>query len=164
MAAAVQAQARTLDRRVVIGGISTLEAIVSRALAPWRLSSWMLALFAVLAFVLAAVGLGGLVSLDVANRSREFAVRVALGATPGHILRVVLATAGRRAGTGVAIGLLAAIAGTRALGSLLFGVQLLDSTTYTSVVAFVFSVVAAASYLPARRAIRVNPMTSLRWE
>ena len=164
MAAAVQGRARAFDRRVVVGGIATLETIVTRALAPWRLSSWMLALFAALAFVLAMVGLGGLVSLDVANRSPEFAVRVALGAAPGDISRIVLAGAGKRACVGLAIGLIVAIGGTRALATFLFDVELLDGVTYSAVMALVVSVVTVASYVPARRAALIEPMALLRHE
>ena len=161
---AVQAKARELDRRVVIDGATTMEAVVSRARAPWRLSAWMLALFAALALVLASVGLFSFVSLDVASRRHEFAVRLALGGAPRDILQVVMAAAGRWVSTGVALGLIVAIAGTRALRSLLFGVEPLDGVTYAAVIALVFSVVALASYLPARRAARIDPMTLLRRE
>ena len=156
--AAVQASARALDPRVVIDSVTTMDRVVSRAFAPWRLSAWMLALFAMVAFALAGVGLFSLVSLDVASRRHEFAVRLALGAVRRDIARIVLVAASRLAGIGVALGLLAAIAGTRALRGLLFGVEPLDAVTYVSVVFAVISVVALASYLPARRIARIDPL------
>lgn len=162
--AAVQTEARRLDPRVVVDRVTTMEAIVSRAVAPWRFSMWMFTLFAVCAFVLATVGLFSLVSLDVAQRRHEFAVRLALGAQRADVLRPVLLAAASRALTGVAIGLPVAIAGARGIRGLLFGVGALDATTYAAVIALMFTVVAVASYLPARRAAEVDPLTLLRRE
>jgi putative ABC transport system permease protein len=164
VAAAVHAEARRLDPRVVVDRLTTMEAIVSRAVAPWRFSVWLFTLFAVFAVALATVGLFSLVSLDVAQHRHEFAVRVALGAQRADVLRPVLLAATGRALAGVSIGLLAAVAGTRGIRSLLFGVGALDVTTYGAVVALVFAVVAVASYLPARRAAEVDPLTLLRGE
>jgi putative ABC transport system permease protein len=161
---AVQAKARELDPGVVIDRVTTMDAVVSRAIAPWRLSAWMLTLFAAVAFVLASVGLFSRVSLDVASRRHEFAVHLALGAAPRDILRVVMGVAGKWVSAGVALGLIAAIGGSRALGSLLFGVDRLDGATYATVIALVVSVVTLASYLPARRAASIDPMALLRRE
>lgn len=159
---AVQAKARELDPHVVIDRVTTMDSVVSRAIAPWRLSAWMLTLFAALASVLASVGLFSLVSLDVASRRHEFAVRLALGAAPRHIMRVVMGVASKWVSAGVALGLIAAIGSSRALGSLLFEVDTLDGATYAAVIAFVVSLVTLASYLPARRAARIDPMALLR--
>jgi ABC-type antimicrobial peptide transport system permease subunit len=137
---------------------------VSRFVAPWRFSVWMFTLFAASAFALATVGLFSLVSLDVAQRRHEFTVRVALGAQRADVLRPVLLAAAGRALAGVSIGVLAAIAGTRGIRSLLFGVGALDVTTYGAVIALVFPVVAVAAYLPARRASEVDPLTLWRGE
>jgi putative ABC transport system permease protein len=161
-AAAVQAEARRLDPRVVVDRVTTMDAIVSRAVAPWRFGVWMFTVFAALALVLASVGLFSLVSLDVAQRRREFAIRLALGARRGDIVRPVLALAGERVLAGVVLGLLVSLAATRAIGSMLFGVRGLDATTYAAVVALLVAVVAVAAYLPARRAASVDPMTLLR--
>jgi putative ABC transport system permease protein len=163
-AVAVQAEARRLDPGVLIDGVTTMQAIVSRASAPWRFSVWMFTLFAMLAFALATVGLFSLVSLDVAQRRHEFAIRIALGAQRREVLRSVLLRAGWRVVPGVALGVLAALAGTRALRSILFGVEAVDAVTYMAVVALVFGVVTAASYLPARRAARLDPLPLLRRE
>jgi putative ABC transport system permease protein len=164
MAAAVQGVARSLNRRVVIDGITTMDAIVSRALAPWRLGAWMLSLFAIVAFVLAVLGLFSLVSLDVAQRRHEFAIRLALGAERRAIVGGVLRLAGWRVLLGGALGLLMAIAAARGMRSLLFGVDVLDPGTYAVVVAVVAGVVALASYVPARRAAGVDPLALLRRE
>ena len=124
----------------------------------------MVALFAALAFTLSMLGLFSVVSLDVANRRREFAIRMALGATGGNIVGGVFRSAGVRAAVGVAAGLALAAFASRSLESLLFGVQMNDAVTYGSVVALVAVVVAIASYLPARRAAAAaaNPITLLR--
>ena len=102
LAAAIQAEVRQVDPRAVIGGVTTMEAVVGREMAPWRFSTWLFGLFAALAFVLATVGLFGVVSLDVLHRSREFAVRLALGAQRRAILVRVLRSAALRVLTGVA--------------------------------------------------------------
>jgi ABC-type antimicrobial peptide transport system permease subunit len=141
-----------------------MDAIVSRAVAPWRFSVWMFTLFASLAFLLATVGLFSLVSLDVGQRRQEFAVRLALGAQGGDVQWSVLKSALLRVLPSVMLGLLAAIAGTRAIRHLLFRVEPLDPTTYAAVIMLVMTVVAAASWLPAYQAANVDPQTVLRRE
>jgi predicted permease len=162
VAAAIQTQARQQDPRALVSGIMMLDAVVNREIAPWRFSAWVFALFAVLAFALATLGLFSLVSLDVANRRREFAIRMAVGATSAHIVGGVFRAAGRRAAMGVAAGLVAAVFATRALQNLLFGVSLVDATTYATVILLVIVVVTCASYLPARRAASTNLLALLR--
>lgn len=162
--AAVQAEARRLDPRVLIDRVTTMDAVVTRAVAPWRFSVWMFTLFAVLAFVLAAVGLFSLVSLDVAHRRREFAVRLALGAERGDVRRSVLLSALRRVVPAVTLGVLGAVAGTRAIRHLLFEVELVDPTTYLAAIVLVVAVVIAASWLPARRAAGIDPLALLKRE
>jgi putative ABC transport system permease protein len=164
VAAAVQARARELDPRAVIDGITTMDAVVSRAVAPWRLSAWMLSLFAGLAFLLATIGLFSLVSLDVASRRHEFAVRLAVGALGRDILRTVMATASLQVCVGIGLGLIGALAGARALQSLLFGIEWMDAATYAAVLLVVLAVVTVAAYLPARRAARIEPLALLRRE
>jgi putative ABC transport system permease protein len=161
VAAAIQTQAKQLDPRVLISGITMLEDVVDKERAPWRFSAWVFALFAALAFALSMLGLFSLVSLDVVNRRQEFAIRMAIGATPGHIVGGVFRSAGLRAGLGIALGLAVAIVATRGLQGLLFGVAITDGMTYASVVALVVTVVALASYLPARRAASSAPLTLL---
>jgi hypothetical protein len=162
VAGAVHAEARALDRHVLVSGVTTMEAIVSRATAPWRFATWMFMLFALLAFVLATSGLFSLVALNAALRSREFAVRMALGAQARDISSRVLLDAARHALLGVSVGVLAATLGTRWLSSLLFDVRPLDLGTYAAVVTAVLASTAGASLLPAVRASRLDPMALLR--
>jgi predicted permease len=162
MISIVQAEARRLDPRVLIDGVTTMDAVVSRAVAPWRLSAWLFTLFSGLAFVLATVGLLSLIALDVANRRHELAIRLALGAAPGDLVRSVMASAVGRVAGGVAIGLVSANATSTGIRSLLFGIEPRDPATLAFVAAVVTSVVLVAAYVPARRAGAVDPMAALR--
>jgi putative ABC transport system permease protein len=162
LAAAIQAEVRQVDPRAVIGGVTTMEAVVGREMAPWRFSTWLFGLFAALAFVLATVGLFGVVSLDVLHRSREFAVRLALGAQRRAILGRVMRSAGLRVVLGVVFGVAVAAVASRWMRSLLFGIEPFDPVTYGVVIVMVAAVVAAASWLPARRAARIDPLTLLK--
>jgi len=164
VAAALQTQAKHLDPRVLVSGITTLEDIVNKEMAPWRFSAWVFALFAGLAFALSMLGLFSLVSLDVANRRQEFAIRMAIGATNRHIIGGVFKSAGTRAGIGIVLGVAAAFISTRSLQSLLVGVELTDWRTYAAVIALVVLVVSIASYWPARRAASAAPLALLRRE
>lgn len=162
LAATLRTLARGRDPHVIVDSITSMEAVVARAEAPWRLTMWMFVLFAGLAFGLAALGLFSLVALDVAHRGREFAIRFALGASRGAILRGVLGRAALRVGAGVSFGVVASFAATQAMRSLLFGIAPDDRLTYTTVLTVVAVVVTIAAYIPARRAARVNPQTLLR--
>jgi putative ABC transport system permease protein len=159
---AIQAEARGIDPRVVIDRVTTIEAIVSRAVAPWRFSAWMFTLFAIVAFALATVGLVSVAALDVTDRRREFAVRLAVGAERRDIRRVVLHRALWRVAPGLALGLLAALVGTRAIRHILFGVPSLDPATYAAVSALVIVTVVVASWWPAQRASGASPLVLLR--
>jgi ABC-type antimicrobial peptide transport system permease subunit len=147
---------------VVVDRLTTMDGIVSRAVAPWRFGVWMFTVFAVLSVVIATIGLFSLISLDVAQRRHEFAVRLALGAQRRDIVRPVLIVAGGRVLAGVALGMIVSMAATRAISSLLFGVGTLDATTYAAVLALMVTVVAVASYLPARRAADIDPLALLK--
>jgi len=162
VAAAVQARARQLDPRAIVTGAATLDTVVNREMAPWRFSAWVFALFAALAIGLASLGLISVVSLDVTNRQREFAIRLAVGASRRQILGGVLRSAGLRAGAGIVLGVAAAVVTTQSLRGLLVGVTLADGATYVTVVTLVGVVVAVAAYLPARRAAGAEPLTLLR--
>jgi putative ABC transport system permease protein len=123
---------------------------------------WMFVLFATLAFGLAALGLFSLVALDVSHRRREFAIRLALGASPAAILSGVLARAAARVGSGLVFGFVAAFVASRALRSLLYGVAPDDAVTYGVVLAAVLAIVGLAAWLPARRALAGQPQAILR--
>lgn len=158
----VRSLVRDLDPIAVVDEVTTMDDVVSRAAAPWRMSMWLFLLFAVLAFGLAALGLFSLVALDVAHRRHEFAVRLALGSSRGSIVRAVLRQAGWRVAVGTASGMFAAVLLTGAMQSLLFEIAPLDTVTYASVLGLVIFVVTAAAYVPARQAARTNPQVLLR--
>ncbi len=164
VAAAVQAQVRAMDRRAVISGIATLEAILARELAPWRLSSWMLVLFAAIAFLLAIVGLVGLMGLEGAQRTREFAIRIALGAQSRHVRANVFRGAAARGVAGLSLGVAGALMVTQWMRSLLVGVTPVDAWTYAAVSLTVSLTVIVVSVLPAVRAGRTDPVEILKRE
>jgi putative ABC transport system permease protein len=162
VAAAVRAVARELDPGAIVDEATSMDAVVGRAQAPWRLTTWMFVLFGVLAFGLSALGLFSLVALEVAYRRREFAIRLALGSPPAAIVRGVVVRAGARVAAGLALGFAVAFAASRAMRSLLFGIAPDDATTYLAVFALVLLVVTAAGYVPARRALEDDPHAVLR--
>jgi predicted permease len=158
----VRTVARSLDATAIVDEVTTMDNVVGRAEAPWRLATWMFVLFAGLAFGLSALGLFSLVALEVAYRRREFAIRLALGSPGGSIVKSVMLRAWWRAAAGLAIGFAVAIAASRALRSLLFGIAPDDAATYASVLAIVLLAVAIAAWLPARRALVNDPHAVLR--
>jgi ABC-type antimicrobial peptide transport system permease subunit len=137
---------------------------VRRSVADRRYPMLLLGLFGGLAVTLAAIGLYGVVAHGVGLRSREFGVRIALGATPGDLARLVLTGAGALAVGGVVLGTAGALASTRVLTHLLYGVAPSDPGTLAGAAVLLALVVLFAAWLPARRAARVDPMTALRSE
>jgi putative ABC transport system permease protein len=162
LAGNVRAIARQMDPQAIVAGVTTLDAVVGRAEAPWRLTMWMFVLFAAFAFGLAALGLFGLVALDVSHRRREFAIRIALGAPRGAVLREVLVRAAWRVAAGLALGFGGALAASRLVKSVLFGIGPGDLVTYGIVLIVVVIAVSVAAYLPARTASRTQPQALLR--
>jgi putative ABC transport system permease protein len=162
LAAPVRALARRLDPAAIVDSVTTMNMVVTRAEAPWRLTMWLFVLFAALSFALAALGLFSVVALDVAHRGREFAIRMALGASRDGILRVVLLRAGWRVLAGVILGFTTAFGASRGIRALLFGVLPEDGLTYVMVLVLVVIAVAAAAYVPARRAAAADPQVLLR--
>jgi putative ABC transport system permease protein len=124
----------------------------------------VLGIFAALALLLATVGIYGVISYTVAQRTREIGVRVALGAQRRNVLALVLGQGMRLVAIGIAIGVLGALALTRTLSSLLYGVSATDATTYATVPLVLGAIALAATYLPASRATRVDPLTAIRAE
>ena len=141
-----------------------MENIVSEFVAPRRLTMLISGLFAALALLLAMVGLYGVISYSVAQRSHEFGIRMALGAAKGDILRLIIAQGFRLAFAGIIVGMAGALALTRVLSSLLFGITPNDPVTFGAVAILLVAVALLACYIPARRATKVDPMVALRYE
>jgi ABC-type antimicrobial peptide transport system permease subunit len=136
--------------------------VVSRSVAERRFTMLLLAAFAGVAVALAAIGIYGVLAYLVSQRTAEIGVRLAIGATPGDVARLFVREGASLTIGGLVAGLVGAIAAARALRSLLFGVTATDATTFAVVAAALLAVALAASYLPARRAARVDPMAALR--
>ncbi|HVE79926.1 MAG TPA: ABC transporter permease [Gemmatimonadaceae bacterium] len=159
---AVRGEVWRLDRTLPVDNVRTLEEVAAQTVAVPRFNTALLAGFAALALLLAAVGVYGVLSYLVAQRAGEIGVRMALGADAARVLRMVLAEGVLLAGVGVAMGLVAALWTTRLLGSLLFGVSPTDPVTFAAVTLTLAAVAAIASWLPARRATRVDPVVAMR--
>jgi ABC-type antimicrobial peptide transport system permease subunit len=145
-------------------GFETMDEIISNSLAARRFSMFLLGGFAGVALILASIGIYGVVSYLVGQRMHELGVRVALGAQRKDVMQLVLGTGLKMALLGVAIGLSAALGLTRLMAKLLYGVSATDPATFAAVSAVLTIVALAACYMPARRAMRVDPMVALRYE
>ncbi len=164
VAGAVRREVQELDPDLPVNDLQPLEQLTAESVSQPRFYMLLLTIFAGVALALAAIGIFGVISYGVAQRTREIGVRVALGADPASVLRIVVGGALGLAGLGVGIGLLGALAGTRVLAGLLFGVTATDPATYAGVAALLLGVAALASWLPARAATRVDPAIALRAE
>ena len=153
---------REIDRNVPISNVQTMSSVANQATAESRFYLVLLGAFAAIALTLAAVGIYGVMSYSVTRRTHEIGIRIALGAEQGTVLRFVVRQGMTVALVGAGVGLVAAFALTRLMGRLLFGVGPTDPTTFAVVTTTLCAVALAASYLPARRATRVDPLTALR--
>ena len=140
----------------------TLDEILDASTAPLRFHTWLLSLLGALALGLALVGVYGVVNYVVQQRAREIGLRLALGATRGQVLRVVIGSGLRWVAAGIAIGLAGAALSSRALASLLYGTTPHDAATFAAVAAVVAAVAVAAAWVPARRAMAADPVAALR--
>jgi putative ABC transport system permease protein len=153
-----------IDPREVVYAVQTMDEVVANSFAARRLSMVLLGIFAMLALALSCVGIYGVISYLVGQRTHEIGVRMALGAQRGDVMRLVLGHGAKMALIGVAVGLAGALGLTRLMAGELFGVTAHDPLTFLAVAVVLIGVALAACYIPARRAMRVDPMVALRYE
>jgi putative ABC transport system permease protein len=164
LAAAVRAQVAALNKDQAVFNVRTMEQTVAQAVAPRRFSTLLLTVFAVVALALASLGIYGLMSYAVAQRTREIGVRMALGAEVSDVLKLALGQGMKLALVGVALGLVASLALTRLMKTLLFGVSATDPVTFAAIALLLTGVAFLACWLPARRATKVDPLVALKCE
>jgi putative ABC transport system permease protein len=164
MTAGVRKSMRSVDPDLPLAKVSTLSALVGRSLTQSRFAMLLLAGFGALALVLASIGMYGVVSHSVTQRTQEIGIRMALGAGRANVFAMVLSRGARLAGAGIAIGLIVALGVTRTMASFLYGVRPADPLTFGAVSLLLGLVALLACYLPARRATRVDPVIAIRHE
>jgi len=160
----VKAEMKRLEPGLPIYQVRSMTEIVGQSLTTQRLTNWLLTAFAVLALLLAAVGIYGTMSVYVGSRTKEFGICLALGAQPNHLLWSVLRQGLLLTTTGVAVGIAGALALTQTIKSLLFEVSATDPIIFASLPALLVMVALAACYVPARRSARIDPLVALRYE
>jgi putative ABC transport system permease protein len=164
LAGAVQREIQSIDKDQPIYNARTMDKVVSESLAPQRVVMWMLGIFAFIALALASVGIYAVMSYAVTQRTHEIGIRMALGAQPRDILKMVVRQGMLLAVIGVAIGLIASYWLMQAMTQILYGVNSTDPLTFTAISLLLMLVAFTANYIPARRATKVDPMIALRYE
>ena len=164
LASVVREQLNEIDPSLPLADVRLMEDVLSRAQARPRFLTLLLSLFSIVALAIATVGIYGVVSYSVARRTKEFGLRMVLGAQGGDVLGLVMKQGAGMVAIGIVAGLATAFALTRLMASLLFGVTATDLPTFAAVTVVLFGVALAACYVPARRATRVDPIQTLRYE
>lgn len=164
LVSSVRYELKQMDAELPMAGIATMDQLVGDSISRSRFTMLLLGIFAAIALLLASVGIYGLIAYTVTQRTREFGVRIALGANRGDVLRLVLSHGARLALFGIGLGVLASFAITRLLATLLYGTSPTDPLTFTAVALLLALVAFVACYIPARRATRVDPIVALRYE
>jgi ABC-type antimicrobial peptide transport system permease subunit len=162
--AEIRRELRALDKDLPVSGAETMHAHLDRALSQERLTASLLSGLGLLALALAVIGIYGVMSFSVAQRTREIGIRMALGAQAPEVLAMILKHAAMLLGAGLSIGWAAAASLTRYAASLLYGVSPTDPWTFVAVASLLAAAAMIACYLPARRAARVDPTVALRYE
>jgi putative ABC transport system permease protein len=164
MLSSVREKIWALDRQQPLYNVRTVDQVLAQAVARPRFNMLLISILAGVALVLASVGIYGVISYSVTQRTHELGVRMALGATARDVLKLVIGQGMLLAGIGLGIGLVAAFAVTRIMASLLFGVSASDPLTYLGLAVLLGAIAFLACYIPARRATKVDPVTALRAE
>jgi putative ABC transport system permease protein len=164
LSAAIQREIRAVDGQLPVSKVRTMEQVVSESTARQNFNMLLLSIFAGMALLLAAIGIYGLMSYTVEQRTQEIGIRMALGAGRGDMLKLIMRQGMLLVGIGAAVGLAAAFGLARVLSSLLFGVKASDPLTYATVAVVLISVAFFATYVPARRATKIDPLIALRYE
>ena len=164
LSAAAAREIHALDPDQPVADVRTLDQVVAKSIARPRFNALLLAIFAGVALVLASVGIYGVMNYSATQRTQEIGIRMALGAKPGDILRLVVGHGMKLTAAGIVLGVIASLALTRVMSNLLFGVTATDLPTFVGVSAVLTAVALLANYIPARRATRVNPVVALRYE
>jgi putative ABC transport system permease protein len=164
LVAAVKSQIWSVDPQQPIASVATMEQVLANSVAPRRFNMLLIVIFAGVALALAAVGIYGVISYTVSQRTHEIGIRVAMGARGSDVLTLVIGQGMTLALTGVGLGLAAALVLTQLMSSLLFGVSPTDAPTFVIIAILLTGVALVACIVPARRATRVDPMVALRYE
>src|ERR1043166_3345127 len=164
LAGSVRQVVNEVDKSVPVSEVKTMDHVVSASITQPRFNLFLLGLFGAVAMILSAAGIYGVTAYGVTQRTHELGIRIALGAQVGDVLKMILGQGMAVIGVGMVLGLAAAFALARLLRSLLFGVGENDPLTFTAITVVLFIVALVACYVPARRATKVDPLTTLRYE
>jgi putative ABC transport system permease protein len=164
LAGNVRAVIKQIDKEQYVAAIQPMTKLVAESISRRRFNTMLTGLFAVVALLLASVGIFGVLNYTVAQRTQEIGLRVALGAQTRDVLRLILGQGVRLVMFGVVLGLVASLALTRVLAGMLFGVTPTDPLTFVAITALLTVVALLACYVPARRATKVDPLVALRYE
>jgi putative ABC transport system permease protein len=164
LAAAVRGKVLALDKDQPISSIQRMEQVIKDSVAGRRFNMMLLAIFAAVALLLAAVGIYGVMAYSVSQRTHEIGIRMALGANRKDVLKLIVGQGMTLALVGIGVGVATAFALTRVMASLLYEVSATDPVTFASISLLLTAVALAACYVPARRAMKVDPMEALRYE
>jgi len=164
LTSAVRGEVQALDRDLPIHNVKTMETVISESISDHRLNMLLLGIFAGVALILSVIGIYSVMSYTTTQSTREIGIRMALGAQPSDVLKLIIGHGAVLSLIGVAIGLVAAFGLTQLMGTLLYGVTATDPLTFASVPVVLMAVSLVACYVPARRAIKIDPMIALRYE